>query len=190
MRRHFTSAFLAAALVAACTPAEPGTRAHPADDAGPDAAAPDLVLHDARLLRLVDGKTVARVSAAEVRYRRERGEFAADQVRASLLPSPQARALESFGAVEIVAPRVLGDSSTRVVRGEGGVSAQASRGDRAHGESVVWDGPRKLIHSEQPVSLEGGGYAMSGGALEASTDGERFELSGGAHGTLTHRENK
>jgi hypothetical protein len=141
-------------------------------------------LRDAQLVRLVDGKTVAQVSAAELRYQRQGGEFHAGQVHARLLPGPQARALESFGAVEVVAPEVDGDrNQTRAV---GQVSVSAARGDQASGADVLWDGERRLLSSEKPVLIAGNGYTLSGGSLEATTDGERFELGHGARGTVSH----
>lgn len=144
----------------------------------------DLILRDAQLVRLVGGKTVAQVSAGELHYQRQGGEFHASRVHARLLPGPQARALESFGAVEVVAPEVAGDrSQTRAV---GLVSVSAARGDTARGADVLWDGERRLLSSEKPVSIAGSGYTLSGGSLEATADGERFELGHGASGTVSH----
>jgi len=182
MRRHSSSALLAAFATAcaqgATTPAQ--APSHSED------ASSDLVLRDARLVRLMDGKTVAQVSASELRYRRDGGRFQADGVRANLLPGPQARALESFGAVEVIAPRVSGGSDSQEARSEGAVSARAARGDIAHGEDVVWNGSRKRLESDRPVAIEGQGYTLRGGGLAASTDGEHFELNRGAQGTVTH----
>jgi LPS export ABC transporter protein LptC len=182
MRRHITSALLAvigsACAQVATTPAQRKIEA---------AESSDLVLRDARLIRLVDGKTIARVSAAELRYHREGGRFEADQVRATLLPGPQAKALESFGAVEVRAPKVTGDSTSKDAHGEGGVSADSARGDHAKGESIDWHGDAKLLQSEHAVSIEGAGYTLRGGSLIASADGERFELSNGAGGTLSQK---
>jgi len=189
MRRHSICALSVAAAMA-CASGSRGPEAAPIASA--DAGAPaDLILRGAQLVRFSNGKTTASARADELRYQRAGGRFEADQVRATLLPGPQARALDSFGAVEVLAPRVAGEESTAngrssaITRGEGGVSARAARGDEAQGEQIVWDGAHGILKSERPVTLRGPGYSMRGGALEATSDGERFELTQGAQGTLS-----
>ena len=182
MRRHFSTALIAAsALSGGCAGSHSGAaRSQPASN---DSA--DLVLRDTRLLRLIDGKTVAKVSAAEVRYQREGGRYVAKDARASLFPGPQAKALESFGEVQIAAPSLAGDSVSQSLIAEGPVTARAARGDSARGEDVRWDGAGKRISSEKPVQISGAGYTLAGGGLSATTDGEQFELGPGASGTLS-----
>ncbi len=157
-------------------------------------AAADLVLRDAQLVRLSLGKTIAVARADELLYRRAGGQFEARNVRATLLPGPQAHALESFGAVEVKAELLVGEElqdgahTTAITRGEGGVSARAARGDWAHGESVVWNGKSGLLVSDAPVTLSGPNYSMRGGSLKASADGQQFELGHGAQGTLSRSQ--
>jgi hypothetical protein len=202
MRRHFASAFLVA-LAAACSGTLPtGTNASglpsssdPESAAADGANAPlsdphassDLLLRDAQLIRLADGRSIASARASELRYRREGGQFAGDQIHATLFPGPQARALDSFGVVEVHAPLVTGETGRKITRGLGGVIATAARGDKASGESVVWHGRTKLLESDQPVSIEGPGYTMAGGAFAATADGSRFELSHGAQAELIQK---
>ena len=197
MRCHWVIAVLAtveAASLASCSGsaglvAKPAPKPVPMSKAA--ASSPDLLLRDAQLIRLSHGKTIAVARADELVYRRAGGQFEASNVRATLLPGPQAHALESFGAVEVKAPRVVGEESqegahtTAITRGEGGVTAQAARGDQARGESVVWNGASGLLQSDAPVTLSGPNYSMRGGSLKASTDGQQFELGRGAQGTIS-----
>jgi lipopolysaccharide export system protein LptC len=181
MWSQFAIATTAAALLAGCgDQTAPGSivsdRSLPND-------APDLVLYDVAFARLADGRVAARGTAKQLGYRRAGGRLDANIAFATLYPEPST-GYATFGAVQLDAPRVEGDLSSKRGTASGGVNFRAARGDRGSTERILCDGLHDELSGDRDVIASGPGYAVRSHGFSAHADGSDVTLTGGVSGTL------
>jgi lipopolysaccharide export system protein LptC len=181
MWSQFAMATTAAALLAGCGGQTASSSS--VSDPSPPADAPDLTLYDVAFARLADGRVRARGTAKELGYRRAGGRLDAEVAFATLYPEPST-GYAMFGAVQVDAPRVEGELSTKRGTGSGGVNFRAARGDRGSTDRILWDGLHDELSGDREVIASGPGYSVRSHGFSAHANGSDVTLTRGVSGTL------
>jgi hypothetical protein len=143
--------FLALAALCACAPEPALPVAAVADAGGP----PAITLRDVQFVHSRGSTVFAQGHVAALTYVRESGDSVA---REATVRFP--RDERPGTAVDISAPRALGNPLEGKVTGEGGVHFENQQGDRGRTESASYAGKRGLAWGDHPVQLFGPGFEL------------------------------
>ncbi len=134
---------------------------------------PELKLEAVRFHVYRGERLAAHGWAERVRYRRDTGDLAGDDVVA-LFPA-------EFGAAEtrLEARRASGNSRARDLLAQGGVRL-VQGGEVATTDEARYDPEDGLVHGDRPVVIRGRGYALAGPGFVLDPRASTLTVQGGA----------
>lgn len=175
LRPWLAAAALAAAV--ACTPASPIE----------STPAPQVTLYGVRMQYFKGSQLHLMGRAARVTYQRSSGEVVASD---ALVRLPQTGGAPAAGqrapasGMEVRAGQMEGSMTSRKALASGGVVVRTRAGLLGRTESARFDGEGMEATGDQPVRVEGPGYAMDAAGFHFWFNDEQFEFVGGVRSRL------
>lgn len=116
---------------------------------------------------------VARADA--VTYDRNTGVVAGEEIDVDLPPGKEFRR----GGARISVEKAQGDVQGRGAAAQGPIRVVTGMGDVGTTTGSTWDGEQDLLWGDEPVRVEGPGYALAGNSYRYHADEQRLALEGG-----------
>lgn len=146
-----------------------------------DRLAPELKLEGVHFRVFRDARLAARGTAVRATYRRDSGDYAAEQVEAFLSGDGQ----PSWS--RLTAPRAAGNPGTRDLLASGGVRFERDRQVALSDEARYHPGDR-LVHGDRPLLLRGRDWALEGPTWLLDPSAGTVRVRGGARLVAGGRE--
>ena len=134
---------------------------------------PEMRFEELRFRAYRDGRLSATGEAAQAGYRRDNGDFTLETMS---LVFP---ASDGGAEARLTAPQGSGNARARNLFASGGV--RLVRGtDVATTEEALFQGSDGLVHGDQPISVQGTGYLLTGPRFVADPRAQALRIEGGA----------
>jgi len=138
-----------------------------------DRLAPELRLEEVHFRVFRDARLAARGTAARATFRRDSGDYTAQEVEAFLSGDGQA----SWS--RLTAPRAAGNPGTRDLVASGGVRFERDR-EVALSDEARYDPGDRLVHGDRPLLLQGRNWALEGPTWLLDPSAGIMRVRGGA----------
>ncbi len=134
---------------------------------------PEMRFEEVRFRAYRDGRLAATGDAALAGYRRDNGDFTLETMSVVFPAS------DGGAEARLTAPQGSGNARARNLFASGGV--RLVRGtDVATTEEALFQGSDGLVHGDQPISVQGTGYLLTGPRFVADPRAQALRIDGGA----------